>query len=166
MMKRLALVCCVLLLAPTPVLAKPDAAPHVKTPPSPQRQADGGLRYFNGNDCVNQSGRCLPDVVVTPHYEQHRLALQNFEEAVNSGSTGAYFTSDRWTYLLPALKNHPKLLEILRSGIPVVRLDRPNGKRFYVATRLSRDELLRRIAARSKNRILEGVEVCIPVKVK
>lgn len=165
-MKRLTLACCLVLLPTSPVWAKPDPAPRVTSVPSPQRQADAGLRYFNGNDCDSRSGRCLPDVVVTPHYSEHRLAFQNFQDAVNAGSTGAYFTSGRWMYLLPALKHHPKLLEILRSGIPIIRLDRPNGKQFYVATRLSREELLRRIAARGRNRVLEGVEVCIPVRVK
>ena len=165
-MKRLTAACCLLLLAPGPAIAKPDSAQHVKPAPSPQRAPGGALRYFDGNDCVASSGRCLPDIVVTPHYSQHRLALQQFEEAATSGSTGDYFTADRWKYLIPALQNHPQLLEILRSGIPLIRIDRPKGKRFYVATRLSREELLRQIEARPRSKMIKGVEVCIPIQVR
>jgi len=135
--------------------------------PSPQRMASASLRIFDGNQCSGSGGNCLPDVVVSPTiYVQHNLALAALDEAVVSGSTSTFVDSDQGRYLLPALALHPRQMELLRSGMPVIRLDRAGGRRFYVASRLGRDELLRRIQATRRGQPVPGVEVCIPVRVR
>lgn len=133
--------------------------------PSPQQRSNG-LRVFDGNDCFGDGGNCLPEVVVYGHHAAHARAIAELDQAVSTNSTSTYFSSGRSRYLLPALELHPRLQEVLRSGTPMFRLDRPNGKRFYVATKLTREELVRRIESNTKGRAIAGVEVCISVSVR
>lgn len=161
-MKHLTMITCALVLS----FATACKTSDVPIPPSPQ-QLSAGARTFDGNECIGNSGACLPDIVVTPKlYPQHGQWLSDFDQAVGTGSTATYFASGRWTNLMPALELRPREFEVLKSGIPLIRVDKPNGKRFYVATRVSREELLRRIETNHPGFALAGVEVCIPITVK
>lgn len=142
-----------------------QAAKDPKEVPSPQRMVAGDLRVFDGNDCFGSGGNCLPEVIVYG-FALHTSALRAFDAAVTGGKTKAYFGSERWHYLLPALKLHPRQLAALQSGVPLIRVDRPNGRRFYVASRTPRNQLLRLIERSQRGRAIPGVEVCIPVTIK
>lgn len=134
--------------------------------PAPAQELGGKLKQFNGRECVSGAGSCLPDVVVKPaQFTSHQAALSEFDRAVDDGLTGDYFDSDASAYLFPALQEHSTQLTILQSGIPVHRIVGESGKRFYVATKLAKEELVSAIEKSDGSTVIEGVQVCIPIQV-
>jgi hypothetical protein len=125
--------------------------------------AKNGLRVFDGNGCSGDGGNCLPDVIVTPKSAFSAL-VTDLDRAVKNGTTAEFFNSPKALHLFPVLEKHPEKLQQLRNGITVHRVDRPNGMTFFVATKLSKRELLVHIKRRTTQSIVDQIALCMPIE--
>lgn len=125
--------------------------------------AKNGLRVFDGNGCSGDGGNCLPDVIVTPK-STFKPLIAALDKAVSAGTTGEFFSSPMALELFPILEKHPEKLEILRNGLTVHRVDRPNGMTFYIATELNKKDLVAHINRRRVAAIADQIELCMPIR--
>jgi hypothetical protein len=109
--------------------------------------------------CEEPAENCFDDVVVTPHAS----ALRTFNHAVENGSTSDYFSGNEWRALFPGLEKFPKQLELLRAGLPLLRIESSPNVTRYLATRLTLEQL--KAQAREGKRVsVAGVVFCLTVR--
>ena len=130
---------------------------NVSDKPKVEQRLGAELRYFNGKECVTGKGSCLPDAPIVE--EAHHLAFSAFAAAVSDNETTDYFSGKDWKYLLPALTEHPKIVESLQSGVPVIKYSTIGNKHIYIATKLSREALEKELLA-AKAQPLDSIVAC------
>lgn len=117
---------------------------------------------FTGEGCSPPATNCYDDVIVTP---SALGAYHLLDESVARGTTAAFFAGEGYNKVFPDFGKFPKHVNMLRNGLPLLRLE--SGKKglvYYVATRQSREKILAQM--RAKSGPISGVEFAIPVRQK
>ncbi len=116
----------------------------------------------NSTDCAAPKSNCFDDVVI----KGYTSALRRFDDAVLNNTTRDFFSGEEWKSVFPHLGNFPDQLDMLRGGLPLLRFkDDGGGAVRYLATRQSRDEIVKQMSGRRRKPI-SGVEFCLSVRIK
>jgi hypothetical protein len=111
--------------------------------------------------CVAPMTNCYDDVVVKPAAKQ---ALRLLDESVDKGTTATFFAGEEWKKIFPGFEKHPKDLDMLRKGLPLLRFESDTkGLIRYVATRQSREAILNQTHGKTPKPI-SGVEFALTVR--
>lgn len=123
-------------------------------------------RIFDGNDCSGSGGNCTEDVIVTKSNVSQMGALADLDASLSSSNGTTFFASEKWKVVFPLLQRYPRILKNFQSGMQIVRIDKADGSRFYIATKLSKELLLRNIAVNKPGVQVAGAEGCMHVFIR
>ncbi|SHL48587.1 hypothetical protein [Hymenobacter psychrotolerans] len=89
---------------------------------------------FDGNDCVEKGGDCLPPVIINP---PQRGTAANFDNIMSDASAvGKYFNGADWQPMFPQLAEagNADVLKALQSGTCyfIKYYSKDSGKSFYI----------------------------------
>ena len=104
---------------------------------------------------------CFDDVEVPPKVFD---TLSRFNKAVDTNTTGSFFSGKEWERMFPDLAKFPQQLNMLRGRLPLLRFEsHEDGVVRYLATRQSRERILNQMHSKSRT-LINGVEFCLSVR--
>jgi len=113
--------------------------------------------------CASPATNQFDEVIVEG---RGRTALSHLDEAILRDATVSFFSGDEWKIVFPHLDKFPKQLNLLRDGLPLLRLESPEkGVVRYLGTRQTREQIANQMRVKKKTPI-KGVEFCLTVRPK